>query len=186
MLVFAEFCEFRHVAGPQLGSTLPVGYWPVGQRKDGSMKIKATIYSIMLTACWLVPGSASAQTSDESAVWSVIESVWQSAQRGKTDWVDEALAADFVGWSNTSPAPRDKGSTRKWNNFSTKQSDILEYELYPLSIIVHGDMAVAHYLYSSASKSKGENVKMASGRYTDVLVRIDGAWKFISWHGGDD
>jgi hypothetical protein len=27
---------------------------------------------------------------------------------------------------------------------------------------------------------------MTNGRYTDVLVRDDGVWRFISWHGGDD
>jgi ketosteroid isomerase-like protein len=152
------------------------------------MKFKALRLNhvILFGACWLAFGSANAQISDDSAVWSVIESAWQAEKRGDTEWVEQSLAADFVGWSNNSPAPRDKGSTRLWNNFSTKQSDMLEHELYPLSIIVHGDMAVAHYLYSSAQKAKGENVKVTNGRYTDVLVRVDGAWKFISWHGGDD
>lgn len=150
------------------------------------MDSKFILRMLCISALFLAFGTANAQTSDDSAVWSVIERVWNAEQRGDTEWVDEALAPDFVGWSNNSPAPRDKGSTRLWNNFSTKQIDMIEHELYPLSIIVHGDMAVAHYLYSSASKTKGENVKTTHGRYTDVLVRIDGAWKFISWHGGDD
>ena len=60
------------------------------------------------------------------------------------------------------------------------------HELYPLSIVVHGDTAVAHYLYTnSAENSEGELVT-SNGRYTDVLVRVDGEWKFFSWHGGDD
>jgi ketosteroid isomerase-like protein len=150
------------------------------------MKIKALIVTVLLLTGLSGFENADAQSSDDSAVWSVIESVWQAEQRGDTQWVEDALAADFVGWSNSSPAPRDKGSTRLWNNFSTKQVDMLEHELYPLSIIVHGDTAVAHYLYSSASKAKGQDVEVASGRYTDVLVRVDGAWKFLSWHGGDD
>jgi ketosteroid isomerase-like protein len=150
------------------------------------MKIKALIYTVLLIACLAGLESAYAQSSDDSAVWSVIENAWQSENRGDTEWIEEALAADFVGWSNSSPAPRDKGSTRLWNNFSTKQVDMLEHELYPLSIIVHGDTAVAHYLYSSANKAKGQDVEMVSGRYTDVLVRVDGTWKFLSWHGGDD
>ncbi len=129
---------------------------------------------------------ASAQTiSDDSAVWSVIEQSWQAEQHGDMKWVDELLSADFVGWSNDSPAPRDKGSTRLWNEFSSKQTQMLEYELYPLSIVVHGNMAVAHYLYSAASKAKGEPVETSNGRYTDVLVRVGGEWKYISWHGGD-
>jgi len=150
------------------------------------MKIKAFVYTALLIACLAGHESARSQSSDDSAVWSVIESAWQAERRGDTEWIEEALAADFVGWSNSSPAPRDKGSTRLWNNFSTKQVDMLEHELYPLSIIVHGDTAVAHYLYSSAIKAKGQDVEVVSGRYTDVLVRVDGTWKFLSWHGGDD
>jgi ketosteroid isomerase-like protein len=150
------------------------------------MKIKTFIYTVLLYSCFSGLPSAYAQSSDDSAVWSVIESVWQAEQRGDTEWIEESLAADFVGWSNSSPAPRDKGSTRLWNKFSTKQVDMLEHELYPLSIIVHGDTAVAHYLYSSASKAKGQDVEVVSGRFTDVLVRVDGAWQFLSWHGGDD
>ena len=152
------------------------------------MNGKLTLCTMLLGAFLLGPGSdiARAQTSDDSAVWTVIERSWQAEQRGDQKWIDELLSADFVGWDNESPAPRDKGSTRLWNSFSSKQTDMLEHELYPLSIIVHGDMAVAHYLFSSASKSKGENVKTVHGRYTDVLVRSDGQWKFITWHGGAD
>jgi len=150
------------------------------------MKSKAIISSFLLGICLLIVGNANAQTSDDSAVWSVIERAWQSERRGDLKWIDELLSADFAGWGKDSPAPRDKGSTRLWNSFYAKQSDMLEHELYPLSIIVHGDMAVAHYLYSSANKAKGENVKTEHGRYTDVLVRTDGKWKFIAWHGGAD
>ena len=123
--------------------------------------------------------------SDDASVWSVIEQSWQAERQGDLKWIETRLSADFVGWSNDAPAPRDKASTRRWNTFSAKQVEIVEYELYPLSIVVHGDMAVAHYLYSVASKPKGERVKLKNGRYTDILVRMDGEWKYISWHGGD-
>ncbi|NOX70670.1 MAG: nuclear transport factor 2 family protein [Gammaproteobacteria bacterium] len=150
------------------------------------MKSKAILSTLLLGISLLLVGNSDAQTSDDSAVWSVIERSWQAEQRGDSKWIDELLSADFVGWEKDSPAPRDKGSTRLWNIFSSKQTDMLEHELYPLSIIVHGDMAVAHYLYSSASRAKGEKVRTEQGRYTDILVRSDGQWKFIAWHGGAD
>jgi len=150
------------------------------------MKLKASLCTFLLGICLLPLSSAVAQSSDDSAVWSVIEKAWQAERRGDTKWIDESLSPDFVGWRKTSPAPRDKGSTRLWQEFSSKQTKMLEHELYPLSIIVHGDVAVAHYLYSVASRTKGENVKTTQGRFTDVLVRNDGEWQFIAWHGGDD
>lgn len=150
------------------------------------MTFTAQLCTLAASVLVLAAPIANAQTvSDDSAVWSVIEQSWQAEQRGDDNWVNELLSADFVGWSNDAPAPRNKASTRLWNEFSSKQTAIIEYELYPLSIVVHGNMAVAHYLYSAASKTKGEPVEMNSGRYTDVLVRVDGQWKYITWHGGD-
>ena len=149
------------------------------------MNAAKTLRLILLAwLCWSTP--ISAQTlSDDSAVWSVIEQSWQAERQGSTKWVDQLLSADFVGWSTDAPAPRDKSSTRLWNAFGAKQTEMLEYELYPLSIIVHGDTAVAHYLFSAATKPKGQPVEMTEGRYTDVLVRVDGEWRYLAWHGGE-
>jgi ketosteroid isomerase-like protein len=140
----------------------------------------AAVLLLSLTAANAQP------VSDDAAVWSVIEQSWQAERQGDVKWIENLLSADFVGWSNDAPAPRDKASTRRWNTFSSKQVQILEYELYPLSIVVHGDMAVAHYLFSTASRPKGEAVSTRSGRFTDILIRVDGQWKYISWHGGED
>lgn len=129
---------------------------------------------------------AQSATDDYVAVWSVIEEQWEASQRGDRRWVERFLSADFIGWSKNSPAPRDKASTRMWNEFDTKQSKGLEHELYPLSTVIHGDMAVAHYLYANATENSDGETEVANGRYTDILVRADGEWKFIAWHGGDD
>jgi ketosteroid isomerase-like protein len=134
-------------------------------------------------------GSAMAQqqaASDQAAVWSVIEDQWERNERGDKKWIEDLLVADFVGWPNSSPAPQTKSSVRMWDEFSSKQVESLEHELYPLSIVVHGEMAIAHYLYTNATRDKKGEVKMTNGRYTDILVRDDGVWRFISWHGGDD
>ena len=55
-----------------------------------------------------------------------------------------------------------------------------------MSITVHGDVAVAHYLSSVAFRPKDGAVEMSHGRYTDVLVRVEDGWQFLAWHGGDD
>lgn len=125
-------------------------------------------------------------TDDYVAVWSVIEGQWEASQRGDKRWVDQMLSADFIGWPNSSPAPRDKRSTRMWNDFEAKQSKGITHELYPLSTVIHGDTAVAHYLYTNATENADGETEVSNGRYTDILVRVDGTWKFIAWHGGDD
>ena len=123
-------------------------------------------------------------TPDDAAVWSVIEQQWEASENGDSKWLDTLLAADFTGWSNDSPAPRTKESVRMWDKFRSKQWNGKVHELYPLSIVVHGDTAVAHYLYTNAGENADGETEVISGRFTDVLVRIEGVWKFIAWHGG--
>lgn len=125
-------------------------------------------------------------TDDEADVLLTIEREWEASQKGDQKIIDGMLTIDFMGWEKTSPAPRSKSSNAKWRRFSEQMGRIVRYELYPLSITVHGDVAVAHYLYSTAFKNKDGEIEMANGRYTDVMVRTEDGWKFVAWHGGDD
>ena len=119
-------------------------------------------------------------------VWFVIEEQWEAAQRGEREWVEQVLSADFIGWPKNSPHPRDRASTRRWHDFNRKQAKGLEHEIYPLETVIHGDTAIAHYLYTNAVQNSDGETEVSNGRFTDVLVRVDGEWKFIAWHGGDD
>ena len=100
--------------------------------------------------------------------------------------MDELLVENFTGWPKNAPAPRNKASTKMWNRFNESQGKVVAHELYPLAIVIHDDIAVAHCLYTSAYKNKDGDVEMNNGRYSDVLVRTDDGWKFLAWHGGSD
>jgi len=123
---------------------------------------------------------------DEADVLITIEREWEASLKGDQDRIDDMLTADFMGWGKNSPAPRTKTSFSQWNRYNEKIRSLERYEIYPLSITVNGDVAVAHYLYSSAFKDKDGKIEMANGRYTDILVRTEDGWKFIAWAGGDD
>ncbi len=143
---------------------------------------------IFAAAALLLSGLAAAEDvgGDQASVWAVVERQWNAVEDGDKKWIDQLLAADFSGWPKTSPAPRNKASTKMWNRFNESQGKLVAHELYPLAIIVHGDVALAHYLYTSAYKNKDGEVDMNNGRYSDVLVRTDDGWQFLSWHGGND
>jgi len=125
-------------------------------------------------------------TDDSADVWSAIEAQWDAEEKGDKKWIERLLTDDFTGWSKNSPAPRGKRSTEMWDRFTDQQGNMVAHELYPLSIVVHDDVAVAHYLYTSANEDKKNEVETTNGRYTDILVRSDDGWKFLSWHGGED
>lgn len=124
--------------------------------------------------------------NDATDVWLTVEAQWDAEQQNKKKWADEMLSDKFVGWGKNSPAPRNKESTKMWDRFNDEQGKTVQHELYPLSIIVDGDVAIAHYLYTSAYEDKEGKVEVNNGRFTDVLIRTEDGWKFIAWHGGDD
>lgn len=150
------------------------------------MNLRAILGLVFLSFV-LAPAAMAQDTSDdEASVLLVIERIWDADQKGDQDRVDSLLTNTFMGWGKSSPAPRSKNSTSKWARLGRQMGRVERYELYPLSITVEGDVAVAHYLYTIAYKPKGGDVEMRNGRYTDVLVRTEDGWKFIAWHGGDD
>ncbi len=141
---------------------------------------------LTLGFCSAIAQEAPEAPDDHADVWATIEEEWNADEKGDRTWPERLLADDFAGWNKDSPSPRDKSSTRMWDRFNEKMGAVLAHELYLLSIIVHDDVAVAHYLYSSAYRPKNGEIEMRNGRYTDVLVRTEDGWKFIAWHGGDD
>jgi len=147
------------------------------------------VLKLVLTSVLLF-GFASAfaeeATDDPADVWSMIEEEWNANEKGDKKWPDRLLAEDFTGWGKDSPAPQDVASTKMWVRFNEQTGKMLAHELYPLSIVVHDDVAIAHYLYRSAFQPKGGDIAMSNGRYTDILVRTTDGWKFLAWHGGDD
>lgn len=124
--------------------------------------------------------------NDQADVWAAVESQWNADESGDTEWIDEMLVEEFAGWDTNSPAPRNRASTRMWDRALDGVRKMKAHELYPLSIIVRGDIAVAHYLYTAANEDAGGKVELENGRYTDILVRSEDGWKFLAWHGGED
>lgn len=133
-------------------------------------------------------GAAAQSPSDnfDADVWLAVMDQWSAEQNGDDGWIDRMLSDDFSGWPNDSPAPRSKASTEMWDRFNDEQGSMVAHELFLMGIVVNGDTAVAHYLYTSAFKDNDGGVEITNGRYTDVLVRTDDGWKFIAWHGGAD
>lgn len=150
------------------------------------MNLPAKLLLILVGSTLFTAVGAQDESDDAANVLLTIEREWEASRKGDQDKIDDMLTDDFMGWGNNSPAPRSKTSTSNWSRFRAEMGRVVRYEIYPLSITIHGDVAVAHYLYSSAFKNKKGEIEMSDGRYTDILVRSEDGWKFIAWHGGDD
>jgi hypothetical protein len=89
-------------------------------------------------------------------------------------------------WEVGQPAPQNRASLIRWNRYGNTNDTVLEQELYPISLVITGNMAVAHYRYTIARENYKKERETVHGRYSDVLVKEGGHWLFISWSGGDD
>ena len=145
-------------------------------------------FALIAAGLFMNAGAIAQNATDnfDADVWLVIMDQWRAEQEGDDSWIDRLLSDDFSGWPKNSPAPRSKASTQMWDRFNDEQGRMVAHELFLMGIVVHGETAVAHYLYTSAYEDSDGEVTITNGRYTDVLVRTDDGWKFIAWHGGDD
>jgi hypothetical protein len=66
-----------------------------------------------------------------------------------------------------------------------ENSTVLEQELFPISITLTGNVAVVQYNYQIARENHKKEREMVTGNYTDVLVKENGRWQFLTWSGGD-
>lgn len=147
----------------------------------------ATRVTLAILGVFFLTTAIAQETGDDAAdVLLTIGEQWEAQQKGDDKWPERMLADNFMGWGKTSPAPRSKSSTINWNRFDEKLGHMIQHELYPLSVTVHENVAIAHYLYTSAFQGKDDDIEMRNGRYTDVLIRTEDGWKFIAWHGGAD
>jgi len=143
---------------------------------------------LMVTIALVLPMGLAAQEwdSDQTEVWNTIVAQWEAAKAEDLTWTERDLHPSFLGWTDEYPMPRGKASTKDWQRYSAENSQTLVQELYPVGIVVVESTAVAHYYYSTAAEDREGTRETTHGRYTDVLIKQDGKWKFIAWRGGDD
>ena len=136
----------------------------------------------------LAASGASAQTwtAEQQAVWKVEEQQWKMSKDKDASWMDKMVHPNLSYWDNEQVAPRNQASLKQWDRYSSANATTLEQEIFPISITITGNVAVAQYRYTVARENYKKEREMSSGRYTDVLIKDGGQWKFLAWAGGDD
>jgi ketosteroid isomerase-like protein len=101
-------------------------------------------------------------------------------------WIETMVHPSVSYWDTDQPGPQNKASLTRWAKYNYANSTVLEQELYPVSMTITGNVAVAHYRYRVASENYKKERETVTGRYTDVFVKEGNRWLFITWAGGDD
>lgn len=121
----------------------------------------------------------------EKDVWLQIEKNWLATAEEDLETFMEQLHPNFIGWENELPMPDDRKATEKWVRYRLAMQETIMHELKPLHIQLIDNVAFVHYYYVLVTKDAAGKHQTATGRFTDVLLKNNGNWQFITWHGGE-
>jgi hypothetical protein len=148
-------------------------------------RTKAAILIVTVAA---FAGTASAQmwSAEQQEIWRVEEQQWKMAKDKDLSWIDTMVHPNVSSWDSNQPGPQNKASLTRWSRLENASSTVLEEELFPITVTVTGNVAVAQYRYSMVRENYKKDRESVTGRYTDILVKENGRWLFLAWAGGDD
>ena len=152
------------------------------------MAVRRFSVSLLSLALAAFAGAAAAQTwsPDQQEIWRFEEQQWKMSAAKDMTWIDTMVHPNLSYWGADRPVPQNKASLLRWNRYGNTNATVLEQELFPISVTITGNIAVAQYRYSIARENYKKDRETVNGRYTDVLVKEGGRWLFIAWAGGDD
>lgn len=145
--------------------------------------MRRTVFAALALAVFL-PLAAQAQqwTAAQQEVWEFEEACWA------TQDLEVAMACfhdDFVGWGTNSTLPTSKADRRPFFARSFETEDMVFLHLKPLSIKVHGDVAIVLYLATVTTKNKASGKETTvTERWTDICLKEGDGWTWIADHGG--
>jgi hypothetical protein len=121
----------------------------------------------------------------EKEVWDVVLTYTDLIMHGKVDEFIEHFHEDYSGWSNIEPMPADKQSIiLELNKNQTRRKTIEQYDLVPIKIIIHEQIAIVHYFLRERFKDQEDLNKSDIKHYTDILIHINERWYLIADHFG--
>ena len=141
--------------------------------------------SIGIAAAFLLPLAALAQewTKEQQEVLAFEQACVTSKD---PDQFKTCFHEDFVGWGLGVTFPTSKKDRLALIDDQFANTDRQSLLFKPLSVIVKGNMAVVTYVDAGKIKDKNTNeVKSYMERWTDVCVKENGKWYWISDHGVD-
>ena len=143
---------------------------------------------LLLFALVAQTGTAAGQTwsPEQQEIWRLEEQQWKMAAAKDLSWIETMVHPSISYWETTQAMPRNKASLARWSKYDSTNSTVLEQELFPISATITGNIAVVHYRYQIARENYKKERETVTGRYTDILIKDNGRWQFLSWSGGDD
>ncbi|MEO8101985.1 MAG: nuclear transport factor 2 family protein [Betaproteobacteria bacterium] len=152
------------------------------------MKKFARNVARLCTSCLILfatmPLYAREWSAAQKEVWKSVEAYWALDAAGNTDAFMTYFHADYVGWNLGNAMPGNKDVARKFIAHGHKTTKTLVYDIQPVAIKIHGNVAFVHYHYVQTIKDSSGKDKDTAGRWTDILMKQADKWVLIGDNGG--
>ncbi len=127
---------------------------------------------LLLFALVAQTGTASAQTwsPEQQEIWRLEDQQWKMGAAKVLTWIDTMVHPNISFWDRSFPTPQNKASLSRWAKYGSANGTILEQEIFPISVTITGNVAVAHYHYRVASenyKKERETATSGAGHRTE-------------------
>ncbi len=143
------------------------------------------LVSSVVCAAFLLalPATALGQswTKEQQEVWNRVQACVGYFTAQNVDAVMDCIHDDFVGWLYGEPVPRGKNNFRTIGKYFMENVRVSASEMRPVSIMVRGDFAIVHYYGFNVYEG---SMDVVQDKWTDILVREGGVWRWIADHGG--
>jgi hypothetical protein len=155
--------------------------------RAGFIAIIVAVLSVSFAVPSLVAqtGSQSNWTSEQSQVWSNENSLWQNLlARDPAAW-GRWWHESYSGWPGESQNPigRNDVMAARDGLLESLKAGSLKYNLNPLGVNTHDNVAIVHYTFSWTAELSGGGIVTGSGRCTHTWLNEGGSWKILSGTG---
>jgi ketosteroid isomerase-like protein len=131
-----------------------------------------------------VPLFAQEWSAEQNEVWKNVETYHEFWANRDVEGFLQYFHDDFSGWYNRDIMPRDKAAVVKRVKYYFPKTKVIFYEINPIAIEIHGNVAIVQYFYSDITKDPEGKEKGEQGGWTDILMKQEDKWVMIGDHGG--
>ena len=142
--------------------------------------MKTLSKSILIVLCITLLSSAQLfgqeWSAEQKEVWTFVEKSWDMGAKQDLEGNLDYIHDDYSGWWNGQALPANKTLLRKLTVHEYETTKVLIYNIQPVAINIHGNVAIVQYYYSNVIKDVEGKEKNGSGRWTDILMKEGDKW----------
>ena len=150
--------------------------------------MKTLTKSILIVLCLTLLSSAQLfgqeWSEEQKEAWKHVETGWDLWVKQDLEGLLATYHDDISDWNNQDALPANKILLRKNFAHQFKTIKVLIYDIQPVEIKIHDNVAIIHYYWSEITKNAEGQETNLRGRFTDILMKEGDKWVLIGGSGG--